>query len=66
MEIRENKIFRGCIYLHMNNMPPFNVLVFKPSSGRCYYGMLSHPKNYFEMKKIKQKIEKNLSLRLSL
>ena len=30
----KNKIFRGHIYLYMNNKPIFNVFL-KPSAGRC-------------------------------
>ena len=45
------------LFIYMNNKPTFNISFFNPSSEQCYYVVLSHPKNYFQMKKEMKKLE---------
>ena len=55
----KNSISKGCIYLHMNNMPMFYVsFFFKPSSEQCYYVILFYPENYFQIKKANENMRK--------
>ena len=39
----KKQVFSRCVYSYMNNMPSFNVLIFKPSGSNGNEGVLGIP-----------------------